>query len=159
MTDTAIKLADRLEQEGKKTVEFIEGIPADLFDQQVYEDGTAWTVRQVCIHLVEAEGSIPRLAKNVLAGGQGVSEDFDLDRYNESRVRKMGRLSREEIISQFAELRKKNVKMVSELDEKELITKGIHPFLGGATIAEMMRMMYMNVKIHIRDIQRVLGEI
>ena len=158
MRETPESLARRLEQEGEKTISYLQQFPSAHLDVQVYEDGAAWTVRQVFMHLVEAEGSIPRLIADVLEGGEGVPEDFDLDRYNESRVRKMGSLSKEEIIKRFSDLRNDNVKMVSGIDEKDLQVTGRHPFWEETTVEEMLRAMYMNVKVHVRDIKRVLQE-
>lgn len=156
MKETPQSIASRLEQEGEMTIAFIQQISADQLDQQVYEGGAAWTVREVLTHLVEAEGSIPRLIASILAGSKGVSEDFDLDRYNESQVRKMGPLSQEEIIKRFSDLRSENLEMVSGLDEMDFQATGRHPFLGEANVAAILRLMYMNAKMHIRDIRRVL---
>lgn len=156
MKETSQYLAKRLRQEGVKTVAFMQEIPEDHLDVQVYEGGDAWTVRQVCIHVLEAEGSIPRLITRILAGSEGAPKDFDLDRYNESQVRKMGSLQQEEIIKRFSELRRENVNMVNDLNEEDLQVIGRHPFWGKTSVGEMLRAMYMNAKMHMRDIRRVL---
>ena len=156
--DTPESFAEKFVADGKKTVDFLQKIPEERWDRQIYEDGAEWTVRQIGMHLVEAEKSLPGLISNVLAGGEGVPKDFDLDRYNESKVRKMGNLTRDEIISQFSELRSETVKMVGNLKEKDLEVTGRHPFAGETTIREMLRLMMINVNVHIRDIRRVLDE-
>lgn len=156
--ETPESYADKFVVEGQKTIEFLQNIPEDRWDMQIYEDGAKWTVKQIGVHLVEAEKSLTRMMSNILAGGEGVPEDFDLDRYNESRVRKMGNLTRDEIISQFSELRSETVKMVGKLNEKDLEITGRHPFAGETTIREMLRLMIINVNGHMRDIRRVLNE-
>ena len=156
MTNTSHAMVNQFSKAGNKAIDFIQQLLADQMDLQVYEDGAQWTVREVCLHIVEAEGSVMRLIERVLAGGEGVSKDFDLDRYNESQVKKMGRLSQEAIIEKFSHLRAETIRNIEKLSEDDFEKVGRHPFLGEATVKEMFRIMNNNVNVHIRDIQRVL---
>ncbi|MEK6256808.1 MAG: DinB family protein, partial [Chloroflexota bacterium] len=150
MPESVNEIAAKFKKEGLKTIEFIKSIPEDVLDTQLYDDGDQWTIRKTCIHLVEAEGSIPKLIKNILDGREGVPIDFDLDRYNASMVKKLGELSQEEIVSRMTELRAETVKMISELNEDDLGKTGRHPFMGESNIRDMLRIMLINASSHIR---------
>lgn len=151
-------LAERLEREGQKTQDFFNNITNDKWEIQVYSDGPAWTVRQVFAHIVEVEGSIPRLIGRILKGGSGVPEDFDLDRYNKSQVNKMNEITPDQLLHLFIEKRAENVRMVKSLNQNDLEKEGRHASMGDANIAEMFRMMYMNAKLHQRDIKQLLQD-
>lgn len=157
MIDTVNILTEKFEKEGLKTIEFIKSIPEDVLDTQLYDDGDRWTIRKTCIHLVESEGSIPKLIKNILDGGEGVPIDFDLDRYNASMVKKLGELSQEEIVSKMTNLRTETVKMVSELNEEDLEKSGRHPYIGESNIRDMLRIMLVNASSHLRDIRKAIA--
>ena len=158
LTNTSQLLVKQFSEVGNKATGFMQQLHPDQMDVKVYEDGAAWTVREVCLHIVEAEGSVMRLIEKVLAGGAGVPMDFNLDRYNESKVKKMGRLSQKEIVEKFSYLRAETIKKIEKLSEDDYDMVGRHPFLGEATVKDMFRIMNVNVKVHIRDIQRVLRD-
>lgn len=158
MTNTAEVLKKQFSEVGEKATSFIQQLSGDQMDRKVYEDGAEWTVREVCLHIVEVEGSVMRLIENILAGGEGVPKDFDLDRYNESKVKSMGRLSRKELIDKFSYLRAETIRKIEELNEDDFDIVGRHAFLGKATVKEMFRMMNVNINLHIRDIKRVLRD-
>ena len=158
MENTSQILVKQFSEVGKKAIGFMQGLHPDQLDVQVYEDGAKWTVREVCIHIVEVEGSVMRLIENVLAGGEGVPKDFDLDRYNESHVKKMGRLSQEEIVDKFSSLRAETVRRIEELGQEDFDIVGRHAYLGESSVKEMIRMMNVNINLHIRDIKRVLRD-
>ena len=151
-------LAERLEKERQKTRDFFSEIQADKWKEQVYSDGAAWTIRQVFAHIVEVERSVPRLISNILKGSAGVPVDFDLERYNKSQVNKMDMLSSDELFVLFNERREDTINMVKSLSQDDLEKEGRHAMLGNANILEMFRMIYMNAKLHQRDIKQLLSE-
>lgn len=158
MTNTAQILIKQFSEVGEKATGFMLQLLPDQMDVKVYEDGAEWTVREVCLHIVEVEGSVMRLIENVLSGGEGVPKDFDLDRYNESKVKKIGHLSREEIVEKFSDLRAETIRKIEELKQEDFDMVGRHAFLGKSTVKEMFRMMNVNINLHIRDIKRVLQD-
>jgi hypothetical protein len=40
----------------------------------------------------------------------------------------------------------------------DLAKQGRHPFLGTASLSDMIKLMYMHNQIHIRDIRRMLAD-
>jgi hypothetical protein len=112
------------------------------------------------MHIVEAEASVPRLILNILGGAEGSPEDFDLDRYNESRVKKADAVEStdEALLGMFMDRRAATIKMVKGMTEEDLNREGRHPFLGWSRVEDMVKLMYMHVQLHQRDIRKKLNE-
>jgi hypothetical protein len=156
MSDRAAKLADRLTKEGEKTKDFFSKISQEILGESLYSEGASWTVNQVIVHLVETEDSLKRLFQFIVEGGEGVPQDFDLNRYNERAVEKLEGLSIEELANMFIERRKIMVEFVQGLSDEDLDKEGFHPFLGQAPVKEMIRLFYLHAQIHMRDIRKFL---
>jgi hypothetical protein len=154
MVDTPQRLVDRLLEEGEKTRQFFEAIPAADWDLQVYSEGGHWRIRQILAHFVATEASLQKLVKNILDGGEGSPADFDLNRFNESRVRRLEGTSPSELLSEFYALRQQTAQLVSGMNPEDLIRSGRHPFLGAATLDEIIKLMYRHNQIHQRDIRK-----
>jgi len=157
MTDTSEHLALRLRDEGQKTIEFFGNLAPEQWDLTVYTEGTSWIVRQVLAHFVATESGMALLVKNILAGGPGSPEDFNLNDYNERRVAKLTGLSAGELIRRFAENREATAKLVARLTHADLQRAGRHPFLGVAPLEDIIKLMYRHTQIHQREIRKVLG--
>lgn len=158
MGETTERLVRRLNEESGRTLSFFQAMTPDQWSQTVYTDGGAWKVRQVLAHIAAAEYSMVRLIENVLSGGAGTPEGFDLDSYNEQRVSKLQDHSPDDLMQQFAELRRETVELVSKLDDVDLKRRGRHPFLGIAPLDEIIQLMYRHTAIHQREIRKVLGK-
>lgn len=154
MTDTPQRLVDRLLEEGDKSRQFFEAIPATGWDLQVYSDGGQWRIRQILAHFVAAEASLQKLIKNILDGGEGTPQGFDLNRYNESRVSRLEGSLPSDLLCQFIELRRQTAQMVAQMKPDDLKRSGRHPFLGIASLEEIIKLMYLHNQIHQRDIRK-----
>ena len=157
MADSPEHLADRLRNEGQKTLEFFSDLTPDQWDLTVYTEGTSWVVRQVLAHFVTTEVGIALLVEDILAGGPGSPEDFNIDEYNERQVVKLIDLSAGELMRQFAEKREASAKLVVGMTQAELERTGRHPFLGVARLGGVIKMMYRHNQIHQREIRKILG--
>jgi hypothetical protein len=157
MADTSEHLADRLRHEGQKTLEFFGDLTPEQWDLAVYTDGASWAVHQVMAHFVATEIGIALLVKNILAGGPGSPEDFNLNEYNERRVAKLTDLSAAELMRRFAENREASAKLVAGMTQADLQRAGRHPFLGVAPLEGIIKMMYRHNQIHQREIRKILG--
>lgn len=157
MNDEVTDLSEKLAREGEKTLAFFLQVAPDEWDTRVYEDGARWTVSELLIHVTETESDMPRLIRAILEGGEGVPAGFDLDAYNLNQVQKAERLSPNAWIALFKERRAATVRIVSGLSEMDLKKRGRHPFLGQTEVVEMIRLMYLHLQLHQRDIRRALA--
>lgn len=152
----AADLAGKLSSEGKKLVEFFGGLAGPQWETEVYTEGSVWTIRSILAHLVTAERAFIKLFEQIRQGGEGVSEDFVIDRYNARQQEKTRELGPAQLLQEYQELRGQMVAWVSRLQDDELERKGRHPFLGVTTLREMIKMIYIHNQTHYRDIRRVM---
>jgi hypothetical protein len=156
MTLTPQELSESLRANGEKNVEFIRQIPESVLDLQIYPDGAGWNVRDLLVHLVDAEKYLRILIERIAKGGEGVSEDFDLDDYNGNAVRNAKEREFIWLTDQFEMLRNQTVAMVAQLTPQNLEEEGRHPFLGMTQVREMLKLMSLHVQLHLRDIRRLI---
>lgn len=157
MSEVRERLVRRLEAEGDKTVAFFEALPPESWDLTVYSEGACWSVHQILTHLVSAERDIARLVDHIVEGGDGVAEDFDLDEFNEQQVQQLEKMGPDELLHSFRELRAKTLSMVLQLKAGDLAREGRHPFLGVASVADILKLMYRHTQIHQRELRRALA--
>ncbi len=156
MSELAQELAASLETEGRKTLEFFHSLAPQQWEVQVYADGPAWKVHNLLAHFTEVEGSIPRLMRSILKGGPGVEEGFDIDAWNAAHTGEMNGQDRETLLAEFARRRAATVALVRTMSAADLDQRGRHPALGVTEIKHMVRLMYLHLQGHQRDIRRVL---
>jgi uncharacterized damage-inducible protein DinB len=149
-------LAHKLKVEGERLTEFFSGLSDADWRATVYAEGSTWSVRSVLAHLLTAERAFVILFERIQGGGGGVSEDFAIDRYNASQQRRTQNLSGPELIQQYKEARVRMIDFVKGLASEDLEREGRHPFLGLATLREMVKMIYIHNQTHFRDVRRAL---
>jgi uncharacterized damage-inducible protein DinB len=147
-------LAKRLRSEGEKMVAFFAALDGEAWKKTVYTEGSEWTIRHVLVHFVTAEEAFLKLFPNIVAGGEGASKDFDLDRYNARQQEKNQELQPDELLVQFQDVRARMVAWVETLSAEDLLKEGRHPFLEETTLEEMIKLVYRHNQIHYRDMRK-----
>ena len=158
MTETPAFLTDRLKSEGDKTIVFFNSLNDENWEITVYTEGSEWTIRNVLAHFVSAEQGFIRLFKDILAGGKGAADDFDIDRYNAKQQELIKDVSRQELVKFFQAGRFEMISLVGSLSIEDLQREGRHPFLGLTTLAEMIKMVYRHNQIHHRDLRKLIDD-
>jgi hypothetical protein len=151
------KITDTLEREGQNTLAFFDELSDDQWALEVYSDGDRWTVHHLLAHFTEVEGSIPKLIKRIIGGDPGVAEDFDIDRWNARYTMEMSAHDRDYLLAEFKSRRAATVAMVRDFSEADLEASGRHPFLGPAQVKDMLKLMYIHLMQHQRDIRNALN--
>ena len=157
MTEVA-ELASKLKSEGEKFAAFFAGLTDDQWKLEVYTEGAVWTIRNILAHLMTSERAFVKLFDNILQGGEGVAEDFVIDRYNARQQEKTRALTPSELLDQYKAIRVDMIRWVSGVNDSDLEKTGRHPFLGITTLREMIKMVYVHNQIHYRDLRRVLKD-
>ncbi|MEB2334037.1 MAG: maleylpyruvate isomerase N-terminal domain-containing protein [Anaerolineaceae bacterium] len=150
------ELADKLKSEGEKIYAFFADLTDERWRAKVYTEGETWSTRDVLSHLISSERGLINLFERIRAGGEGVSEDFSINRYNAAQQERMKDLPPHELLEQYKEVRSNSVAWVAGLKEEELEIQGRHPFLGMTKIRDMIKLLYVHNQNHYRDIKKVL---
>ena len=154
MTDRRTHIIAGLQKNLEDSIVFFRSLSPDELGIQVYQDGAKWTVKQVLAHFVTIEGTMQWLFKDILAGGPGSPEDFDVDRFNRSQPKKLDGLSMDELITQFKSVRQETISIVKAMSDADFDREGRHAFHGHGKLERFSRWTYEHVQIHLDDIQK-----
>ncbi len=158
MPETPAFLAERLRAEGEKSAAFFRQLKPQDWEKTVYTDGETWTVHEVLAHFATSEASLCKLVENIVGGGSGSAEDFDINRYNARKVASLKEADNEFIIQQYMLNRQRTVDVVAALKPEDLGLKGRHPYLGVAQLSEIIKIIYRHNQIHQREVRAAIGE-
>ncbi|MFM8426390.1 MAG: DinB family protein [Chloroflexota bacterium] len=150
------ELAEKLKTEGERMVAFFSELKEDQWTNEVYTEGTTWSICNVLSHFVTSERGLVKLFERIRTTGEGAADDFSIDRYNASQQDKTKDLPPADLLEQYKQVRADSVQWVSGLKDEELEIKGRHPFLGETVIREMVKMLYLHNQLHYRDVKRAL---
>jgi uncharacterized damage-inducible protein DinB len=150
------ELADKLRSEGDRFITIFSSLSDEQWNQEIYTEGTTWTIRNVLSHFVTSERGLIKLFERIRQTGEGAAEDFSIDRYNAAMQERSKEMTSQELLEQFKEIRANSVAWVGSLKEDELEIPGRHPFLGQTVIREMIKMLYIHNLTHYRDMKKVL---
>jgi hypothetical protein len=150
------ELAEKLKTEGERMVAFFSELTEEQWANEVYTEGTTWSIRNVFAHFVTTERGLIKLFERIRTTGEGAADDFSIDRYNASQQEKTKDLPPADLLEQYKQIRADSVQWVTGLKDEELEIKGRHPFLGETVIREMVKMLYLHNQLHYRDAKRAL---
>ncbi len=145
-----------LKKEGAETVAFFQAFSPEELEVTVYTEEVQWTVRQVLAHFVTIERSMQWLFNNILAGGPGAPEDFDIQRFNRTQPAKLDSVPMDELIRQFEAVRNDTVAIVQNMEEADLDRTGRHAWFGNGKLGRFIRWAYEHVRLHQDDIREAL---
>ena len=157
MTDRTAFLQKRLTS-AQTDCEAIFAQIGNRWETPVYSDGAAWTVRQVTIHLADAErGLLGQMQSIIETGVSTVPDDFDVDRYNRRSVEKRDTMTGPEALAAQAQSRAQMIIWVGTLTDADLEKSGRHPVLGIIPIDMYIRVIARHQKDHAADIAQALS--
>ena len=156
MSETT-ELAEKLRSEGDRFVAIFSGFNDDQWSQEVYTEGTTWTIRNILAHFVTSERGLIKLFEQIRQGGTGAADDFSIDRYNAAMQERTKDSLPADLIEQYKQIRANSVAWVSGLKDDELEIIGRHPFLEMTTIREMIKMLYIHNMTHYRDMKKSMS--
>ena len=156
MKDRRTHIIAELEKNMADSIVFFKSLSPDELGTRVYQDGAKWTVQQVLAHFVTIERTMQWLFKDILAGGPGSPEDFDVERFNRSQPKKLDGLSVDELIAQFKSVREDTISIVDTMSEADFDCEGRHAFHGHGKLERFIHWTYEHVQIHMDDIQNTI---
>ncbi len=150
-------IIDTLEKGLERSIAFFESLTPDQLGEEIYQDGARWSALQVVAHFIAIERSMQWLFNNILSGGEGSPEDFDVDRYNQSQTRKFDDLPLDGLIERLRRVRRETIDIVSAMSESDLDREGRHAFHGHGKLERFIRWADEHMQIHEDDIRAALN--
>jgi hypothetical protein len=156
--DRCREIVLQLEKGSEDTVSFFKSLTPQQLHTRVYQDGAHWTAQQVVAHFITIERSMHRLFDNILSGGEGAPEDFDVDRFNLRQTQKLEGLDLQTLIDQFQTVRQETIAMAEKMSESDLDREGRHPFHGKGKLERFVRWAYEHTRIHEDEIRKIFQQ-
>jgi hypothetical protein len=156
MTDEIDHIRRRLADEAEKTLAYFDALPPGAWEQQIYQTGSQWRVREVLAHFISAERAYQKYLGDVLQGGSGAPGDLDIDEFNEAEVPTI-KGSPAELLKKFRQVRIDTLKMTESLDDADLTLVANHPWFDEKEISWYLKLLYRHNTMHRMDIQKALS--
>ncbi len=158
MADRKTGLLERLADSRAALLALVNEMNESAWETAVFphDEHTAWTVADLLRHLVEAERSMIRLMVNIRDGGSGASPDFDLDRWNASRVAKTQHKSPSQLLEELSNYRQELQQFITALQEDDWAKKGRHGSGQMMTIGEICAVIADHEAQHTSDMLATL---
>ena len=157
MADRLAGILAELNNNEEEIIKFFNGLNSEQLGLTVYPEDPGWNVRQVLAHFITIEGTMQWLFKDILAGGPGSPEDFDVDRFNRSQPKKLDGLTMDELFARFKSVRGTTIEIVRGMEDKDLDREGWHAFHGHGKLERFIVWAYEHARLHLDDIRKVLG--
>jgi uncharacterized protein (TIGR03083 family) len=123
----------------------------------VYAEDSQWTVADLLRHLTDSEAGMITLMTRIRDGGEGVPEDFDLDRWNASRVKKAQAKTPADLMADLATNRANLLNLMDSLEEADWDKKGRHGSGRILSLAEICQVIAAHDRTHAQDIRTAVG--
>ena len=140
----------------EEIISFYKNLNSEQLGLTVYPEDPEWTVQQVLAHFITIERSMQWLFKDILAGGPGTPEGFDLDRFNRTQPGKLDGLSLDELCAKFRSVRRDTIAIVKGMEDKDLDREGRHAFHGHGKLERFIVWAYEHTRLHLEDIRGIL---
>jgi len=135
----------------------LNGLTDEQWQTAVFSEETIWTVSDMVRHLEGAERSMIGLMVNIQQGGSGASEDFDLARFNASRIRKAKEKQIPELMAAMEKNREDLLVFMDSLKDEDWKKKGRHGSLRIMTIEEICHIIADHEATHAHDIAEAIN--
>lgn len=149
-------LAARLQKGIDQTLRTLRDLSDEQWQMALYTEPSPWTVRDMVAHLLSSEEGLPRIAKDVAAGGPGAPQEFDYDIYNAEEQTRLEGIPPQKLLMRMADAREATIAWVSELDEAVLDRTGHHPALGEVPVGTLINVIHGHQLMHMRDLKALL---
>jgi hypothetical protein len=130
----------------------------DRWEEKVYSDGLAWTVRQLVNHLADADRGHNNQVMNIAEGRDIIPEDFDIERYNRRVTEKAAEKTVESARYELNQSRQMLNDWLFALNESKLDAKGRHATLRIMSVEEILYQQATHEEGHARDIAEAVND-
>lgn len=154
MDDRKFDMQEKLTDVRQDLLELIAQFKEEDWGTIVYSEGKEWTVADVLRHISNAEASMTRLCEVIRDGGEGVSEDFDLDRWNNRVVEKAQSKTPSTIVDEMVRNRIELFGFVEALQPEDWSKSGRHGSMKIMTIEQILNRIADHEVEHTEDIRR-----
>ena len=152
-----VKLQTKLAENRTALFTLLHSLSEEEWQTAVFSEETIWTVADMVRHLESAERGMITLMAGIQQGGAGVPADFDLARYNASRIQKTKEKRPSALLVDMQKNREALLAFMESLTAEDWQKKGRHGTLRIMTIAEICHIIADHEALHTDDIKKAVG--
>jgi len=135
----------------------LRGLTDEQWNAVAYStEGGEWRVVDVLRHVADSERGMTAMMAQVRAGGGGVPDDFDLNRWNRRVVTKLQDKSAEELLAGMEENRAALFAFIDSLEDEDWDKKGRHASGHIMTIEQVCKLIARHERDHLAEIRAAL---
>ncbi len=132
-------------------------LSAEQWAASAYSEGSEWQVIDLMRHVTDSERGMLGLMMQIKDGGEGVGPDFDLTRWNQRVVTKLGDKGPQELLDSMAQNRAALLAFIDTLAEEDWTKQGRHASLRIMTIEEVCHLIADHEALHLANIREAVG--
>ena len=136
----------------------LNGLTEEQWSALAYSEGSEWQVVDILRHVADSERGMTALMVQIKAGGEGVSPDFDLARWNRRVVSKLSDKGPQELLDGMTENRVALNAFIDSLEDGDWEKKGRHASLQILTIEQVCHLIADHEAQHLAGIREALGD-
>ncbi len=152
------ELRQQLDATRAELKQYLDSLTPEQWETVVFADENNWKVSDLLRHLNEAEVSMVRLMDNIRQGGEGASPDFDLNRWNASKVRKAQEKTVAQLMDDMEANRAYMWEFFDSLNPEDWEKRGRHGTGRILSLAEIFQVIAGHDRQHMKDMQRALND-
>ena len=154
-SDRKGQLRERLESGRQLFLAEVAALGDAELARPVWSDGHGhWTAQELIGHVAYAEAGMLPLITNTLAGNPPQpNPDFDLNRYNEGRVRRAKEQTIPELLARLDTSRQETLALLDSIAEADLDRPSYHPALKETNVEGIFKIIAFHERTHAKDMR------
>jgi uncharacterized damage-inducible protein DinB len=156
------ELIDRLIEERTRLLAAVADLSEAEATRPLPTSEGGWSVKDVLAHVTISEAANLAFAKRMVAEDNPVQMlpdkgPFDLDRWNNSQVRRRQQLTWAQVQADLAAAHKETLAFVAGLEEAQLDRRGVQAVFGEITLGQLLKILYRHDRMHREEIEQGLA--
>ncbi len=157
MSDKAEELRQYLLTSRATLLDCLNSLTEEQWQTTVFSEENQWTVTDILRHLAEAQRGMNGQIVQIQAGGSGVPEDFDLNRWNARGVRKAQEKTPADLLAELEQGQAQALALLTTMQADDWDKKGRHGSGRILSIAEIFQIIGGHEVNHANDIRQALN--
>jgi hypothetical protein len=150
------RLVERLASGRESFLAAVAALDADDLVAPVWTDGGHWNARELIAHVAYAESGMLGLIVAIIGGKPPYADPaFDIDRYNEGRIRRAKEQTIPELLAQMETARQETLQRLGQTTDTELDLPAYHPVVKETTVEGIFRVIGFHERMHAKDLRTV----
>lgn len=154
LDDRKARLVERLALGRESFLAAVAALDEAELAAPVWTDGGHWNARELIGHVAYAEAGMLSLIVATIEGDPPRPDaDFDLDRFNASRVRRANDQTLPQLLERLEKSRQETLRRLDQITAADLDRASYHPVVKETTAEGIFRVIGFHERMHAKDLR------